>query len=206
MNIEDFNKIQTVLATMTNDDVGKLFESAFDRLYPNAKHTSKEEDCYGHCDRILDDWRFDIKGVKKKKRQDKEFVSDMFMLEYAFVGIDEDGKKHYDEGWLHCKEMNRLAIGYITNKSFYFLIFDRDKLLKWCKKQGYDRVEKMEKRFKGKWEKPKYFKRDKIWCTWKYDLLLWIEDIPSKIDGFIEKIPIDDILQELLAEMGKINN
>ena len=197
MTTEDFKLTQQKLANMDNSKVGKIFELVFDKLYPNAKHSSKKEDVYQHYDRILGKYTCDIKAIKKKKRFDETFPADEFLLEYCHIGEDNNKVRRYKKGWLHAEEMTHLAIGYITKESFYFLIFDRAKLAEWCRKT-YKKKDFVY-REKGAWGH--YIDIDGVKCRWTQDMLLWVNKDPSKIDGFVKKIQIDDLLKETVREM-----
>ena len=199
MTEQEYILVLDKLLPMNSKDIGDVFEEAFD-LWCNGKFVpgTREDDVYGHCDRRSKDntRRIDIKAPKKYKRNDKFFAEDTFMLEWAHVfTCPEKRKKAYRKGWLFGNNTH-LAIGYVSDNSFYFLIFNRQELVNWCKSKGYGEPGKRTKRLKGNYEKEETIEGDVF--TWKYDYLVWVTEKPEEIGGLVMKICIDKELKQLL--------
>ena len=187
------------LLPMNSTEIGRVFEQAFD-LWCDGKFvpSTREDDIYGHCDRQSKDGsrRVDIKAPKKYRRNDKFFAEDTFMLEWAHVfKCPEKKLKAFRKGWVFGNNTH-LAIGYISNNTFYFLIFERQKLVDWCKEKGYGQPGKRVKRLKGAYEKTELIEGNEF--TWKYDYLVWVTEKPEEIGGLVMKICIDKELKHIL--------
>ena len=155
---------------MRSNEFGDLFEHDIPRLMygDRLKPATSEDDCKLHIDGYIDGESYDFKAPKHKNGV---LAQGEILVEITNV--------HGEPGWLCGAEMY-VMIGYVVDNTFYFLKYDRDRLLSYVV-DHYNEIDWVNGR------------------TGRDDEFAWITP-PGTEGGFVEAFRIGKYVDQALYE------